>query len=230
MSAAVNWARRELEWDLANPWESRRLSEPPGRTRWLTKDETDRLLAAARHSHARAHLPAFILLCLHTGLRRDEALGLEWSRVDLIRNRLHLGQVDQKNNTVSEIPLNATAREVLISRAAFRAQWCPDSPWVFSLRSGARIASVKKSFAAACAAAGIADCHPHDLRRTCGSWLVQAGIDVGRVARILRHADVRVTHKVYAHLRMSDLEGDLDALTQCEEGNEISRGHITLTG
>ncbi len=228
MSAAVNWAKRELEWDLANPWESRRLSEPPGRTRWLTKDETDQLLAAARNSHARAHLPAFILLCLHTGLRRDEALGLEWSRVDLIRNRLHLGQLDQKNNTVSEIPLNATAREVLISRAAFRAQWCPDSPWVFSRRSGARIASVKKSFAAACSAAGIEDCHPHDLRRTCGSWLVQAGIDVGRVARILRHADVRVTQKVYAHLRMSDLEGDLDALTQREEGNVISRGHITL--
>ncbi|WP_295401545.1 hypothetical protein [uncultured Thiocystis sp.] len=37
MSAAMNWARRELEWDIRNPWESRRLSEPAGRNRWLTR-------------------------------------------------------------------------------------------------------------------------------------------------------------------------------------------------
>ena len=218
MSAATNWARRELEWDIANPWESRRQQEPPGRTRWITSDEANRLLAAARQGRAMAHLPAFILLSLHAGLRLSEALELEWSRVDLIRNRIFLGHLDQKGRHVSEVPLNSIARGALIERARFRAQWCPDSAWVFTRRDGTRIESIKTSFAAACAKAGISDCHPHDLRRTCGSWLIQGGTDIARVARILRHADVRVTAKVYAHLRTEDLEGELEALTQRATG------------
>lgn len=230
MSAAVNWARRELEWDLANPWESRRQQEPPGRTRWLTPDEATRLVAAARQGRARAHLPAFILLCLHAGLRRDEALALEWSRVDLSRNRLFLGVVDQKGKHASEIPINAIAREALLQRANFRATWCPDSPWVFSRRAGSRIESIKTSFAAACAKAGITDCHPHDLRRTCGSWLIQGGTDVARVARILRHADIRMTAKVYAHLRTEDLEDDLTALAARLTPGNASHNRITQTG
>lgn len=230
MCAAINWARRELEWELPNPWSARRQREPPGRTRWLTLDETERLIAAARLGKARHHLPAFILLSLHTGLRSAEALGLEWRRVDLIRNRLHLGADDQKGGHTSEIPINATAREALISRAAYRARWCPDSPWVFTRRDGKRMDSINTSFEAARRRAGIEDCHPHDLRRTCGSWLIQGGVDIGRVARILRHADVRITARVYAHLRTTDLEDDLEILTQRKEGGDISRSDITLAG
>ena len=227
MSAAVNWARRELEWDLTNPWESRRQQEPPGRTRWLTPEEAERLVTAARQGRARSHLPAFILLCLHTGLRRDEALELEWSRVDLSRNRLFLGAVDQKGKHTSEIPINAIAREALLQRANFRATWCPASAWVFTRRDGTRIESIKTSFAAACAKAGITDCHPHDLRRTCGSWLIQGGTDVSRVARILRHADIRMTAKVYAHLRTEDLEDDLAALAARLAPGNASHNRIT---
>lgn len=218
MSAAINWARRELEWDIANPWASRRQQEPPGRTRWLSSDEAARLIAAARQGRAQAHLPAFIVLSLHCGLRRGEVLGLEWSRVDLVRDRLFLGALDQKGRHVSEVPLNTTAHAALVERARFRAAWCPGSPWVFARRDGTRIASIKNSFAAACAVAGIADCHPHDLRRTCGSWLIQGGTDIARVSRILRHADVRVTAKVYAHLRTEDLESALEALARRATG------------
>ena len=39
MSAALNWARSELEWDVPNPWGLARLREPAGRNRWLTQEE-----------------------------------------------------------------------------------------------------------------------------------------------------------------------------------------------
>ncbi|MFZ1539757.1 MAG: site-specific integrase, partial [Chromatiaceae bacterium] len=228
MSAAINWANRELEWGIPNPWMARRQQEPAGRTRWLTEEEVDRLLTAARAGRAKWHLPAYILLCLHAGLRSNEALHLEWSRVDLGRNRLHLGATDQKNARVSEIPINASARAALIERASFRAVHCPDTPWVFSRRSGIRIGAVKHGFALAVAAAGLKDCHPHDLRRTCGSWLVQAGVGIERVAMILRHSDVRVTARVYAHLRHADLADDITALDRRAAGNKISRDDFTL--
>lgn len=44
MSAALNWARLELEWDVPNPFQGRRQREPSGRNRWLTESEAGLLL------------------------------------------------------------------------------------------------------------------------------------------------------------------------------------------
>lgn len=206
MSAAVNWANRELEWEIPNPWQSRRLQEPAGRDRWLTHAEAAELLAAADKRAVRwPWIADFIRLCLATGLRPGEALALEWSRVDLTRRLIMFRAEDQKSGKATTLPLNDGARSTLIERARFRATWCPGSPWVFCRRDGSRVADVKKGFAACAAEAGLPDLHPHDLRRTFGSWLVQAGVGIERVSRLLRHADVAITARVYAHLRPSDL-------------------------
>jgi integrase len=76
---------------------------------------------------------------------------------------------------------------------------------VFCRRDGSRIESIKKGFAACVADAGLTNVHPHDLRRTFGSWLVQSGVGVERVSELLRHGSVAITASVYAHLRPDDL-------------------------
>lgn len=215
MSAACNWARRELEWDIANPWQARRQREPSGRQRWLTRAEAAALLAAAAAlPRAAAHLPDFIRLGLYAGLRPGEILALEWERVDLRGNLIRFDADDQKSGKLGVVPLNAEARQALLNRARFRATHCPDARWVFCTRAGERLASVKRAFERAVAAAGLADVHPHDLRRTCGSWLVQSGIGIERVSAILRHSEVSITARVYAHLRPSDLADALAVLSQ----------------
>lgn len=206
MSAALNWAKRELEWEVANPWEARRQVEPAGRNRWLTPAEAARLLDAAEQRRQRyPWLVDFIRLGLNSGLRPGEMLNLEWRRVDLKAGLIAFDAGEQKNGKLGRVPLNHEARDALLTRARFRASYCPASPWVFCRRSGTRILSVKKGFAACVADAGLTDVHPHDLRRTCGSWLVQAGVGIERVSEILRHGDVAITARVYAHLRPSDL-------------------------
>lgn len=230
MSAALNWARKELEWDVANPWESRRLREPAGRNRWLTAEEADALLAeAARKRDRSPHLHDFIRLILHTGMRSGEALGLEWSRVDLRGDRILFEAGHQKNGKLGTVPINQEAREALLSRARFRATHCPASPWVFCDRAGGRIASVKTSFTSCVAAAGLADVHPHDLRRTFGSWLVQAGVGIDRVSELLRHGDVAITARVYAHLRPSDLADAVAVLDRNWFSRGFSRGPETAS-
>lgn len=106
------------------------------------------------------------------------------------------------------------------SRAAlrFRAQYCPDNSWVFCNAEGERIKSVKKGFALAAARAGLKDLHPHDLRRTCGSWLVQSGQSIHSVATLLRHSDIRITDEHYAHLAPDNLREVVDSL-----GGDASR-------
>lgn len=197
LCAAINWARDECGLDLPNPAARRKPSEPPGRVRWLAREDAARLLAAARANPRAPWLGDFIQLALHTGMRKSEMLQLEWRRVDFHQGLVYLER--QKNGRLGSVPLNAAAREALLGRARFRAAHCPAAPWVFVERTGARLASVKRSFAAACRSAGIADFHIHDLRHTCASWLVQAGVPLLEVAQVLRHASIATTQR-YAHL------------------------------
>jgi len=50
----------------------------------------------------------------------------------------------------------------------------------------------------------------HDLRHSCATVLLRAGVDIHRVQRILRHADVRTTTGTYAHLGIEDLRQGLE--------------------
>jgi integrase len=228
MSAALNWARRELEWDVPNPFQGRRQREPAGRNRWLTRNEAERLFSAAREGGRAPHLTDFIRLGLNTGLRPGEMLELEWARVDSGANLIYLGAEHQKNGKVGSVPLNRDARSAIASRARFRATHCPESPWVFCTKKGARIASIKKGFALAVRRAGLEDVHPHDLRRPFGSWLVQSGVDIRRVSELMRHSDIRVTARVYAHLAPADLADAVEVLDRTPNGGPVSRLGFTL--
>jgi integrase len=222
--AAINWARKELEWNIPNPFEGRKLREPAGRSRWLTQAEAAALIQAAEKVPKAGHVADFIRLGLYTGMRPGEILGLEWSRVDLSRNLIYLGTDDQKNGKMGSVPLNERAREAIIARARFRASNCPASSWVFCNRDGVRIASIKKGFASACRLAGLEDVHPHDLRRTFGSWLVQSGVPIQTVSALLRHSDIRITDRVYAHLSPDSLREAAAVLDR----EAVSRSGFTL--
>jgi integrase len=75
---------------------------------------------------------------------------------------------------------------------------------------------VKKSFAKAVRQAGLEDVHPHDLQRTLGSWLVQAGVSIQAVSALLRHSDIRITDRIYAHLSPESLREAVDVLNAGE--------------
>ncbi len=85
------------------------------------------------------------------------------------------------------------------------------------------IASVKKGFALAVQRAGLEDVHPHDLRCTFGSWLVLAGVDIRRVSELMRHSDIPVTARVYAHRAPGDLADAVEVLDRTPKG---ARFHV----
>lgn len=171
LSNAINWARKDLGWVVDNPAHGRRLKEPEGRLRWLSYDDAQKLLTPANQQKKYRYIADFILLGLHTGMRKAEMPGLEWSRVDLNRGLIYLRAEHQKSGKVGSVPINQEARRALVNRARFRAEHCPDSQWVFCRRDGIQIQDVKRSFQRACKDAGITDFHPHDLRHTCPEFV-----------------------------------------------------------
>lgn len=198
-SAAINFVRLEHELDLKNPFHALGIPEPDGRLRWLSQDEAARLIQASRLYARTPYLPCFIRLALNTGCRRGELLGLEWSRVDFSRRLLFLEARHTKTKTRRTIPLNDAAIIALDDLRRFHDLAYPDSPWVFTSAAGGHIRWLKTGFRNSCRRAGITDFRIHDLRHTCASWLVMAGVDLYVVRDLLGHASITTTER-YAHL------------------------------
>ena len=59
---------------------------------------------------------------------------------------------------------------------------------------------------------GIEDFHPHKLRHTAISIMLENGIPVVDVAAIAGHEDASVTHKVYAHASTDGMRAAIDTL------------------
>jgi integrase len=70
---------------LPNPVAGRKLAEPEGRVRWITREESVALIAAAGRAPRAPFMADLITVALYTGCRRGKLLGLDWARVDLNR-------------------------------------------------------------------------------------------------------------------------------------------------
>lgn len=210
-SAAINRYNIDYEIELPNPVKGRKLKEPEGRIRWISKAESAALIAAAGQNPRAPLLVEFITLALNTGMRKQEMLGLEWRRVDLQNELIYLEAEHTKAGKRRTVPLNQNAKKTLIALMRFRAEHCPGSPWVFNTKKGARIGNMRRSFKTACDRTGIEDFRIHDLRHTYAAWLVTAGIPLPEVRDLLGHAAIRMTER-YAHLAPENLKAAVAVL------------------
>jgi len=130
----------------------------------LAQEEATKLLAACKKSR-NAALADLVEFALFTGVRKSEALGLTWDRVDRARGVIRLELT--KSGRRREVPLSSNADAVLARRWTDGAKgYVFGSPKWNSFRS---------AWETAVAAAGIEDLRFHDLRHTFASWLAGCG-------------------------------------------------------
>lgn len=204
LSASINYAIKRWGWNIANPATGLYLKIPEGRLRWLTMVECRALLRAAAESHA-PHLLDFILLALHTGMRRSEILRLENNNIDLDGKKIFLESSQTKNGRRRVIPLNEHALSAIRSRK----QWNDANGLIgnrlFLQRNGRPVVQINTAFKNAVRVAGIEDFRLHDLRHTFASWLVQSGVPLPEVRDLLGHSSIKQTER-YAHLAPGHLQ------------------------
>ncbi len=214
LSAMINYARIEWDWKLDNPVIGRKPPASRGIIRWLTKEEATRMVHIARNDSKHMHTGDFIELALNTGMRKMELLGLELHRIDLNHHVIHLRPEDQKNSTYSTIPLNQTARAILIKRMTWLKTNYPHSQWLFPTPHGNgkhHLRDIRKGFKLVCEKAGVENFRIHDLRHTFASWLVQHGVPIYEVKELLRHESISTTEK-YAHLAPKETARHVDLI------------------
>jgi integrase len=187
-----------VRWEMRgdNPVAGIERNHEEPRERYLTGDEMERLataLAGLRNQHA----ANAIRLLLLTGARRTEVLSATWDQFDLDAGGVWTKPSSHtKQKKVHRIPLSATARTLLVDMQGAAGR----SSYLFPGRSGGGyLASIKKSWAAACQAAGIADAHLHDLRHSYASALASGGQSLPVIGALLGHTQASTTQR-YAHL------------------------------
>jgi integrase len=153
-------------------------------------DEAKRLLNAAPPDSRRLARGA-----LYTGLRLGELLALR--AADCSDEQVHVRH--SKAGPPRTVPLSAEGAEFFEQATAGKA----GDALVFVRETGeewSRI-QVSRSMKRLCAAAKIAPSAVfHDLRRSYGSLLLNAGADAEVIQELLGHADLRMTRRAYAHL------------------------------
>jgi integrase len=210
-----------------NPFSKVKLTAPPTRERFLSRDEALRLFAALTDLEGEGKInPMFadtIRLLLLTGARKTEILGLRWSEVDWERNRIQLPPARTKaggKTGARRIVLSPPAVEILRRRHRLRHE---QDAFVFpaNSKSGHAIAA-RRPFLAACKQAGLSGVRVHDLRHSFASFAVAEGASLFLVGKLLGHASTRTTER-YAHLSADPLQVAAAAIGQALSGTPIKR-------
>lgn len=150
------------------------LKEPAGREVYLTPTQI-RALAAKAPTEA---CKAGIMLAAYTGLRSAELLALPKLPARVVTLSIAAG----KTGKPRIVPVAAPAR-----------------PFLRFLPLGLTYWQWHAQFLEARAAAGMDHVRPHDLRHSCASLLINRGVDLYTVGKILGHAGPQTTTR-YAHL------------------------------
>lgn len=201
LRAALAWAHKARLID--RPQHITMPPVPRPRDRYLTRDEVRRLLDAAGEPHIRLAM----LLMLTTAGRIGALLELTWDRVDLDRRIIRLAPHDiGPKKGRATVPINDSLAEALAGahRAAmsrFVIEW-----------GGSRVGSIKTGFNAAVKRAGIAHCTPHDLRRTAGRFMAEAGVPIDEIAQYLGHSNPNITRSTYGQFSPDYLRKAASAL------------------
>jgi site-specific recombinase XerD len=119
--------------------------------------------------------------------------------VDLRASLFYLEESHTKSAKRRSVPLNEAAREAMLSRARFRAEHCPASPWAFCRKDGGRLTTLRRSFGEALRRAGIEDFRQHDQRHACAVFMLREGATLPQIRDVLGHSSVKMTER-YAHL------------------------------
>jgi integrase len=188
-----------------NPTTGIKLAPDVNRERFLSVEETGRLIHSIEQDENQVAAKAILLLLL-TGARRNEITHATWSNLDWSKKTLFVPL--SKSGKSRSITLNTLALSLLKS-----IEPVPENPFVFpSPVTGKPSPSLHFPWERIRARAGLQDLRLHDLRHSFASFLVNKGISLYIVQGLLGHQNSRYTQR-YAHLTTETLLDAAEAMT-----------------
>jgi integrase len=148
-------------------------------------------------------------------MRKNEILSLKWADVDFLRGYILIEK--SKSGKPRKVPMNGAVSSALMGLPHV-------SDFVFyNPETKAPVKDIKTAFKAACRKAkanpkdekdpGIVGLRLHDLRHTAATKMIEAGVDLVTVSKILGHASIQMTMR-YAHPTPENMRRAVDRLSE----------------
>jgi len=174
------------------------------RETFINEAEAARLLKAAEGSRNQQLAPIVSLLLL-TGMRVSELLSMRWDNVDTAKRTLLIPT--SKTGRSRRLPLAQAAIDIIdkLPRAK-------DAVFLFPSRTDPKkhLTTIKHGWQAARKQAGLPDLRIHDLRHSAASALINNGVGLATVGKLLGHANVASTAR-YSHFADDTLMAAVEA-------------------
>lgn len=209
--------RSFLDWQIsqgmlnANP--ARGVATPRA-SRHLPKnidvDEVNQLLEIDLNDPLAVRDRAMLEVMYGAGLRLSELVGIDTGHLDLASGEVW---VVGKGSKERRLPVGRTAVLWLENWLAMRDLFAPEDNAVFLSKQGKRISTrnVQKRFAEWGVKQGVAShIHPHKLRHSFATHMLESSGDLRAVQELLGHANLTTT-QIYTHLDFQHLASVYDA-------------------
>ena len=179
--------------------------------RALSPDEAVRLVSLEDSTPLGLRDRALFELAYSSGLRVSELTGIDLDAIDARAGEV---RVTGKGSKTRIVPVGEQALAAIAAWLAVRKEMArPGERALFVARSGRRVTprEVQRRVKARAVAAGLeADVHPHMLRHSFASHVLQSSGDLRAVQEMLGHASIAST-QVYTHLDFQHLAKVYDA-------------------
>lgn len=172
------------------------------RDRWLTFEAYQLVFG-----HLPPHRQLQLLVACFTGARRAELMRMRWEDIDWQRSEIVVHQTKPARST-RRVPLPAELKEVLEQLR---------QPSGKLLRS---FNNFYRELDRAAHKAGVAHFSLNDCRRTFASWMLQGGVPLYDVSKLLGHRSIAMLQKVYGHLSDDSLRRAVEKLPRSRSSRE----------
>lgn len=191
--------------------------------KFYTKDQLSKYLASAYRFKKEAY--AFFFVLAYTGLRRGEALALEWSDIDFNKKSLTVKRTASKgiknrniiqtpktvnsqrtiyldNDTINVLKQWRSQQNKLVKVVSLNAKRFVFNGWLNNYPANVPLASTTVTLwnEKIAKKANVEHIRIHDFRHTHASLLFDSGASMQDVKERLGHASIKTTMDIYTHL------------------------------
>lgn len=233
MDYVIGIIRELVEQDQAvdqSVFRIRYIPRPESLPKHLSAEESQRLenfiLQRLNTTHLNLRLEnACLLVMLHSGLRVGECVDLRLQDLDLPGKRLIIRAGKGERDRL--IYLSESACQAIqlylcnVQRQPGSFIWLQKNGQPFSTEA------MRHRVARIGVASGIEHLHPHRLRHTCATRLLNAGMDIVQIQKLLGHEDLNTT-MIYARVQDATVEADYRHFTSKIEKQRVPLSNLPI--
>lgn len=182
-----------------NPYSAKRIKIDKGGTRidrFLTKEEIEKVEKAEMPTQSLSEARDLFLIQVYTGVSYVDLMAYDFTQCRNANDYAVFSGVRSKTGTIFTFVLTPKAKAIL-DRYDYKMPKIPNQKYNTKLKLIADAAGIDKSVTS------------HDARRSCGSMLLNAGVPISVVSRVLGHSSVRQTESAYARLLDSTIAEEI---------------------